>query len=108
MSVAKCLSYIEEARCLNVKVIKSNRRKRKEYAAGIKKIRNAYKLLFGDPKRRDNLRCRDTGVEIILKWDLSYISEDVDWTELAVDRNECPVLVNTATKAQRRKPTRCH
>jgi hypothetical protein len=53
-------------------VIKS-RRKRKEHAACIKEIRNAYKILFGDPKRRDNLRGRDTGVEIILKWDLSYI-----------------------------------
>jgi hypothetical protein len=46
---------------------------RKEYAACTKKIGNVYKILFGDPKERDNLRGTDTGVEIILKWDLSYI-----------------------------------
>ena len=54
-------------------MIQSNRRKIKEYAACIKKIKNAYKILFGDPKGRDNLRNTDTGVEIILKWYLSYI-----------------------------------
>ena len=54
-------------------MIKTNRGKRKEYVACIKKIRNAYKILFGDPKGRDNLRGTDTGVEIILKWDQSYI-----------------------------------
>jgi len=58
---------------LNVKLIKSNRRKRKEYTPCNKKIRNAYKILFGDPKGRDTLRGTDTGVEIILKWDLSCI-----------------------------------
>jgi len=57
---------------LNVEVIKSKRRKTKEYAACIK-IRNAYKILFGDPKGRGNLRGTNKGVEIILKWHLSYI-----------------------------------
>jgi len=52
---------------INVKVTKSNRRKRKEYASCIKMIRNAYEILYGDPKGRDNSRGTDTGVEIILK-----------------------------------------
>jgi hypothetical protein len=58
--------------------------------------RGAYRMLVGRPEGRHHLG--DPGVDgrIILKWIFKTWEGDMDWIELAQDRDRWRALVNTA------------
>jgi hypothetical protein len=79
-----------------IRMIKSRRMRWAGHVARMGERRNAYRILVGKPERRRPLgrpRCR--WVDNI-KMDLRDIGwDDVDWVDLAQDRDQWRALVNT-------------
>jgi hypothetical protein len=60
------------------------------------RMRNANKILFGNPERNTSFRTLRCGMEDNINMGFSEISlEDVDWINLAQDRGRLRILVNT-------------
>jgi len=66
-----------------------------EHVASMEESKGAYRVLVGRPERRDHLD--DLGVKgrVILKWILTTWDGNMDWSELAQDRERWRALVNT-------------
>jgi hypothetical protein len=77
-------------------MIKSRRMRWAGHVAGMGETRNAYRILVGKPEEKRPLgRPKRRWVDNI-KMDVSEIGWDgMDWIELAQDRNQWRVLVNT-------------
>jgi hypothetical protein len=58
-------------------------------------MRNAFKILAGEPGRKRPLRDLDVDTRIILNWVLKTEWQRVDWIHLAHDRDNWRALVNT-------------
>jgi hypothetical protein len=57
-------------------------------------MRNAYSVLVGKANGRNYLEVLGIDWSVILKWILNR-SDDMDWTDLAQDRDNGQVLFNT-------------
>jgi hypothetical protein len=79
-----------------IRVIKSRRMRWAEHAARMGEKRNAYRILVGKPERKRPLgrpRCR--WVDNI-KMDLrKIVLDDMDWFDVAEDRDQWWAVVNT-------------
>jgi hypothetical protein len=60
----------------------------------------AYTVLVGKPQRRDHLDDPDVDGRIILKWILRKWNGDMDWTQLAEDRDRWQDVVNVVTNVR--------
>jgi hypothetical protein len=73
--------------CILLRVSKS-RMKWAEQVAHMGEMRNAYIILVGKPKRRDQLENLSTGQRIISKWILGMLGlGGVDWIHLVQDKD---------------------
>jgi hypothetical protein len=62
----------------------------------MRKEKNSYKHLVGKPEGRDSLEELGIDGRITIKWVLKgIVLEDVEWINLAQDRNKCQAVVNT-------------
>jgi hypothetical protein len=79
-----------------IRIIKSRRMRWADHVAPVGEKRNAYRLLVGKPEGKRPLgRPRHKWVDNI-RMDLGEVGwSDVDWVDLAQDRNRCRALVNS-------------
>jgi hypothetical protein len=82
-----------------VRVINSRKMRWAEHVAGMGESRGVYRVLVGNLRERDHLG--DPGVDgriiynCILRWDLHEVGcGDMDWIELAQDRDRWRAFVN--------------
>jgi hypothetical protein len=77
-----------------IRVIKSRRMTWAGHAARMAEKRGAYRILVRRPEGRRPFERPRRRWEIILKWILKKCDGDMDWIELAQDRNRWWALVN--------------
>jgi hypothetical protein len=64
-------------------------------------MRNAYRILVGKPEEKNHWEDQHVGGWIILGWILErWDGGDVDWIDLAQDRNRWRALVNSVLNLQ--------
>jgi len=62
--------------------------------------KESYRVLVGRPERRDQLDDRDVDGRVILKWILNTWVGNMDWIELAQDRERWSALFKTVMSLQ--------